>query len=99
MNGALTMDKCFICGRNGNGDKLDRHHIFGAANRSKSEKYGLVVLLCHERCHIFGKYSVHQNAEVMDYLHKYGQRKAMKEQGWTVEQFRKVFGANYLDDD
>jgi hypothetical protein len=99
MNGALTMDKCFICGRNGNGDKLDRHHIFGAANRSKSEKYGLVVLLCHERCHIFGKYSVHQNAEVMDYVHKYGQRKAMAEQGWTVEQFREVFGANYLDDD
>lgn len=93
------MDKCFICGRNGNGDKLDRHHIFGAANRSKSEKYGLVVLLCHERCHIFGKYSVHQNADVMLYLHKFGQRKAMLEQGWDVERFRAEFGANYLDDE
>jgi hypothetical protein len=92
------MDKCFICGRNGNGDKLDRHHIFGAANRSKSEKYGLVVLLCHERCHIFGKYSVHQNAEVMDYLHKYGQRLAQKKYGWTKEEFMSIFGCNYLDE-
>jgi hypothetical protein len=58
-----------------------------------------VVLLCHERCHIFGEYSVHKNAKVMDYVHKYGQHKAMKEQGWTVEQFREIFGANYLDDD
>lgn len=46
-----------------------------------------------------GKYSVHQNADVMLYLHKYGQRKAMRENGWTVEQFREVFGANYLDDE
>lgn len=101
MNGGDNTEdykKCFLCGRNGNGDKLDRHHIFGAANRNKSEKYGLVVLLCHERCHIFGKYSVHQNADVMDYLHKVGQLKAMSEQGWTVEQFREIFGANYLDD-
>lgn len=45
-----------------------------------------------------GKYSAHQNGEVMKYLHQYGQRKAMKEQGWTVKQFREVFGANYLDD-
>lgn len=102
MNGGDNTEdykKCFLCGRNGNGDKLDRHHIFGAANRSKSEKYGLVVLLCHERCHTFGKYSVHQNAMTMEYLHKYGQRKAMKEQNWTIQQFREVFGANYLQEE
>ncbi len=92
------MDKCFLCGRNGNGDRLDRHHIFGAANRSKSEKYGLVVLLCHERCHIFGKYSVHQNAEVADYVHKYGQRLAQEKYGWTKEDFINIFGCNYLDE-
>lgn len=33
----------------------------------------------------------------MQYLHEYGQRKAMKENSWTAEQFRDVFGANYLD--
>lgn len=88
--------ECFLCKRNGRGDRLERHHIFGAANRKKSEKYGLVVYLCGNRCHRLGEYSVHQNAEVMDYLHKYGQEKAMKEQGWTTEQFVKEFGKNYL---
>lgn len=90
-------NKCFLCGRNGNGDRLERHHIFGAANRDKSEYYGLVVWLCGERCHRLGRLSVHQNSEVMEYVHKYGQRKCMREQNWTVEQFREVFHANYLD--
>lgn len=90
------MKVCFICRRNGNGDGLERHHIFGAANRSKSEKYGLVVWLCGERCHRLGRYSAHMNADIAGYLHKYGQEKAMKEQGWTVEQFVSEFGKNYL---
>lgn len=90
------MRKCFLCGRNGNGDRLERHHIFGAANRPLSEKYGLTVYLCGERCHRTGRYSVHQNAEVADYLHRYGQRKAMQEQGWTAEEFKDIFGKNYL---
>ena len=88
--------KCFLCGRNGLGDRLERHHIFGGARRQLSEKYGLVVYLCGERCHRLGEYSAHQNAEIADYLHKYGQKKAMSENNWTVEQFIKVFGKNYL---
>lgn len=93
--------QCFLCKRNGITDPLDRHHqhIFGGARRKLSEKYGLVVYLCHSRCHIYGKYSAHKNAEIADYLHKYGQRKAMKEQGWTTEDFMKVFSANYLDEE
>lgn len=47
----------------------------------------------------FGKYSVHQNSMTMEYVHKYGQRKAMKEQGWSVKQFREIFGANYLEEE
>lgn len=38
---------CDLCGKYG---YLELHHIFGGANRSLSEKYGLVVNLCHE-CH------------------------------------------------
>lgn len=90
--------KCFLCSRNGNGDRLERHHIFGAGNRSKSEKYGLVVYLCGERCHRLGRLSVHQNAMTMEYLHKYGQRKAMAENNMDKEMFMSIFGANYLDD-
>lgn len=32
----------------------------------------------------------------MQKLHEYGQKKAMEEQGWTVDEFRQVFGKNYL---
>lgn len=93
------MRSCFLCGRNGAADPLDRHHIFGAAYRSKSEKYGLVVDLCHHRCHIFGENAVHRNAETMQLLREYGQRKAMAEQGWSIDQFRKEFGKNYLQEE
>lgn len=88
--------KCFRCGRNGSVDPLDRHHIFGGAYRKKSEKYGLVVDLCHHRCHIFGGYSVHKNAKTMLQLKRYGQLKAMREQGWTEDDFRREFGKSYL---
>lgn len=89
--------KCFLCGKNGSDDKLDLHHIFGGANRKKSGKYGLVVYLCHNNCHIFGKNAVHQNPETMKLLHQYGQKKAMEENGWSVEDFIREFGKNYLD--
>lgn len=88
--------ECFLCKRNGREDRLERHHIFGNANRNRSEKYGLVVYLCGERCHRIGKYSAHQNAEVMQYLRRYGQEKCMKEQNMTVEEFIQEFGKNYL---
>ena len=42
--------ECFLCGRNGADDPLDKHHIFGGAYRKKSERYGLTVYLCHDRC-------------------------------------------------
>lgn len=93
----MDIKQCFLCGRNGNGDKLDRHHIFQNAYRDKSEKYGLVVWLCHNRCHIFGEYSAHRNGKVAEYLHRYGQAKCMREQNWTKEEFAAVFGKNYLD--
>ena len=90
------MRKCFLCGRNGNGDRLERHHIFGGANRKLSEKYGLTVWLCGSRCHRDGAFSAHSNADVAEYLHKYGQLKVMTEQSWDVEKFIEVFGKNYL---
>lgn len=94
----MTKHQCWLCGRNGYADPLDRHHIFGAANRKKSEKYGLVVYLCHHDCHIFGEQAAHRNKETMQRLHEYGQRKAMEENGWTKEDFIREFGRNYLED-
>ena len=37
-------NECWICGTVYN---LESHHIFGGGNRSKSEKYGLKIWLCH----------------------------------------------------
>ena len=92
------MPECFLCGRNGATDPLDRHHIFGGPFRKKSERLGLVVYLCHNRCHIFGPWAAHQNRETMRKLHEYGQRKVMEENGWTTEDFIREFGRNYLED-
>lgn len=88
---------CYICGRNGAKDHLDCHHIFGGAYRNKSEQYGLTVYLCHDRCHENGEHAVHRDAAVMRELRQYGQRKAMEENGWTVRDFIREFGKNYLD--
>lgn len=87
---------CWLCGANGYSDPLDKHHIFGGSNRKKSERMGLYVYLCHNRCHIFGKYSAHQNKDTMLKLHQYGQRRAMEENEWTTEDFIREFGKNYI---
>ncbi len=91
--------KCWLCGGNGMSDSLDVHHIFSGAYRAKSEKFGLTVLLCHNRCHINDPSAAHRSPDTARRLHEYGQRKAMKEQGWTVAEFRRQFGKNYLDED
>lgn len=91
--------QCWLCGRNGAADPLDKHHIFPGALRKKSEKYGLYIYLCHHSCHIFGKNSVHKNRDITRLVKQYGQRKAMKEQGWTTEKFIKEFGRNYLEEE
>ena len=88
--------RCFLCGRNGAEDPLDGHHVFGGSYRRKSEKYGLVVYLCHNRCHIFGPSSVHRSGAQMRRLRRYGQLKCMREQGWSEERFIQEFGKSYL---
>lgn len=87
---------CWLCDRNGTGDPLEMHHIFGGAYRKKSEKYGLTVYLCGKRCHREGAQSAHRCRETREKLRRYGQRKVMQEQGWDVERFRQEFGRNYL---
>lgn len=66
------------------------------AYRNKSEKYGLVVYLCGERCHRNGGNAVHRNGNQMRLLRRYGQLKAMQEQRWTEDDFRREFGKSYL---
>lgn len=87
---------CWLCGKWGH---LEKHHIFGGnPNRKLSEKYGLTVLLCGESCHRNGEKAAHKCAETAQRLHEYGQLKFMQEQKASVEDFRRVFGKNYLEE-
>ena len=87
-------DYCYIC--YGCREKLDRHEVFGGANRSKSKRLGLWVTLCHNEHHIFGPGAVHQNREVDLALKQAGQMAAMEHYGWTECDFIREFGRNYL---
>ena len=82
---------CYCCGRTC--EKLDRHEIFGGANRQKSKEFGLWVMLCHESCHLNGVHAFPKNYE---YLKKKAQRIAMKRYGWEQIEFISMFGRNYL---
>ena len=89
---------CFLCGRNGASDRLEKHHIFGAANRNHSEEDGLFVFLCGNRCHRNGKVSAHQNAVTTEALHKIGQHAYEKQIG-NREKFMNRYGKNYLEEE
>ena len=95
MNSIITGNekgKCFICGRYCD---TESHHIFGAGNRKKSEKLGLKVDLCHA-CHNEPPNGVHFNAENNNRLKAIGQKAAMLAYHWTVDDFIREFGRNYL---
>ena len=87
--------RCYLCGIN-RYEHLDKHHIFGGYNRSKSEEYGLFVFLHHSTCHIFGKHSVHNDYEVMEDLRRNAQLKAMDYYNWSENDFIGIFGRSWL---
>lgn len=81
---------CYQCGREN--VPLERHHCLNnQPNRKLSEKYGLTVYLCPE-CHR----TVHAEYGLREHLKQTAQRKAMKKYGWSVDDFRRIFGKNYL---
>ena len=87
-----TEKACYLCGGQ---NWLESHHVYGAANRKKSESYGLKVWLCHY-CHNEPPYGVHFNADQNQWLKANTQQKAMAHYGWDVDTFRGIFGKNYL---
>lgn len=86
---------CYKCGRNGCGDYLEWHHIFDGPNRKFSEKYGLKVRLCGNRCHRNGKEAVH--GLDTDYRHEL---EAKAQQAFIDANpeldFFSIFGKNYI---
>lgn len=89
----MATGTCFLCG---NYETVETHHIFGGPFRPKADRLGLTVQLC-PWCHQYDADSAHKSGETRKFLHQYGQRKAMKEQGWDVDEFIIEFGRNYLD--
>ena len=84
------MDNCFVCGS----PYTEVHHvIYGTANRKLSDKYGLVVPLCHE--HHRGQTGVHFNRDFDIALKKLAQEKFNAVNGANTS-FQEVFGKNYL---
>lgn len=86
---------CYLCGANGTMDYLHWHHVFGGANRKWSEKYGLKVRLCGQKCHENGPNAVHRNKETADRLKEEAQR-AFEETNGTRQDFLRIFGKNHL---
>ena len=88
MRGPKTL--CAICYRGGD---LARHEIFHGAYRSNSKRFGLWLNLCPE-CHR----AIHSEAYKDRLLKMDGQKMAMEYYGWSVQEFRRRFGKNYLEE-
>lgn len=83
--------RCYICGST---RWIEIHHVYGNAYRTKADRYGLTVPLCHE-CHNEPG-GVHYNGEIRQKLQAHVQKKAMEHYGWTEDEFRSLFGQNYI---
>ena len=83
-------ETCICCGTTLN---LCRHEVFhGYANRQKSKELGLLVNVCPV-CH----FKIHNTDGELDLtLKKRGQECAMAVYGWSVDEFRKRIGRNYV---
>ena len=74
---------------------IECHHVYGASNRTKSDDLGLTVYLCHY-CHNEPPNGVHFNRANKQALQARVQEIAMEYYGWSIDDFRREFGKNYL---
>lgn len=87
-----NVKECIVCGRT---DNLHRHHVFyGNANRSLSEEHGCWVYLCGFH-HNMSNHGVHFDKK-LDLKLKQMCQLIWEEKNGTRDDFRKVFGKNYL---
>ena len=83
--------ECYICGTTLN---LEKHHIYGAANRKLSEKYGCVVWLCKR--HHTGAAGVHFNKKIRLTLQARCEVAFLQKYNKTIEDFIENFRKNYI---
>lgn len=88
--------KCYVCGNTYN---LHVHHCFpGYGRRSVSDVQGCWVYLCGYH-HNQSNNGVHFNHELDLRIRRDCQRRWMEREHATVDDFRKVFYANYLEEE
>ena len=85
-----VMDHCYFTGT----APVERHHIWGGANRKNSEKYGFVIPLrpdLHPNGAQAGK-----NAAEIDMKLKQMAQEYFEEHYGTRDEFRRIFGKSVL---
>lgn len=93
MKSILQENKeCYICETT---NWLEEHHVFGGANRKLSEKYGLKIYLCH-RHHNEPPDGIHFDTWLMNRVRQDSQKKFMEHYNKTADEFRQIFGKNYI---
>lgn len=86
-------DYCTVCGK----PYAHLHEIFyGTGERQLSIKYGLQIRLCEEHHNSPGGMNPHHNKAINDKLKREGQMKFESLYG-SREDFRRIFGKNYLE--
>ena len=84
---------CYVCKTT---QGLHMHHIFyGLANRKQSEKWGCTCYLCGKH-HNLSNDGVHFNKALDDLLKQECELWCLKTYGWTIDDFIKEFGRNYI---
>lgn len=88
----INKEPCELCGR---WEYLQTHHIFeGYFLRRQSEKYRLtkrICRFCHEDIHKHPLKYIDLKADT--------QRDLMQKLGWTMDDWHREFGKNYLEDE
>ena len=76
-----------------------RHEVFFGNKRELSKRYGLWLLLCAPHGDMCGHHAEqHNDAAKRAQMQQFAQRRAMDTYGWSIDDFTRIFGKNYLED-
>lgn len=93
MESLLSNNKvCYICGTTFN---LHKHHVYGGANRKRSDREGCWCYLCAPH-HNMSERGVHFDREANLKLKQECQRKWMERYDKTIDDFIEAYGKNYI---
>lgn len=81
-----------MCERCGTRPSTSTHEIFGGSNRNFSIENGAQMRLC-EFCHQY----MHEASDHQADIRKHHQERIMAEKGWSLEDWVREAGRNYID--